>query len=158
MPLFLVSISAGILGDAFSKLFDLLWAVIEWIGNLIRNLFQTLIDLILLFFEIIFALIDGLLYFLFKIGVLAVKLFQVIFETLKVLYSLVVGFGKTLASLSYTPTSSSGTGYSEMLGMLFQKASVLQLNVIAYILLFIIWMFTAVSAMKLVSSIRIGGD
>jgi len=151
-------ISAGILGDAFGKLFDLLWAIIEWIGNLIRKLFQSLIDLLVMFFKVIFALIDGFLYFLYKIGVLAVKLFQVLFETGKVLVSLVVGFARTLASLTYTPRGSSGTGYSEMLGNIFSRASVLQLDVIAYILLFVLWMFTAVMAIRLISSIRVGGD
>ncbi|GIN62758.1 hypothetical protein J27TS8_27510 [Robertmurraya siralis] len=148
----------GIIGDAFGKLFGVIWDGIKWLGNLLWSLFQGLIDIIVGFFEVIYALIAGLLYFLFKIGVLAVKLFTLLLETAKILWSLVVGFGKTLASLAYSPRGGSGTGYSEMLGKLFDNLSLLQINVIAYILLFILWMFTAVGAIKLISSIRVGGD
>lgn len=148
----------GIIGDAFGKLFGVIWDGIKWLGNLLWSLFQGLINIIVNFFEVIFALIAGLLYFLYKVGILAVKLFTLLFETAKILWSLIVGFARTLSSLSYTPRSSSGTGYSEMLGKLFKNLSVLQIDVIAYILLFVLWMFTAVGAMKILSSIRVGGD
>jgi hypothetical protein len=159
----------GIIGDAFNKLFGFLgsifgglfgviWDVIKWIGNLIKSLFQGLLDVLIGFFKAIYALIDGILYLLYMIGVLAVKLFLVIFEAAKILWSLVVGFGRTLASLNYTPRSSSGNGYSEIMGKLFKNLSVLQLDGIAYILLFCIWFTTAVAAIKLISSIRVGGD
>jgi hypothetical protein len=148
----------GILGDAFGKMFGVIWDVIQWIGQLIKSLFQDLIDLIVSFFEIIYALIDGVLYFLFKCGVLIVKLFILLFETAKLLWSLVVGFTKTLASLTYIQRGSSGTGYSETLGKLFDSLSVLQIDRIAYVSLFALWMGTAVAAIKLLSSIRVGGD
>ena len=73
--LFLVSI--------FSTLFDVIWDGIKWIGNLLRKLFQNLLDVLIGFFKVIYALIDGLLYLLYMIGVLAVKLFLVIFEASK---------------------------------------------------------------------------
>lgn len=145
-------------GDLFGKLFDVIWEVIKWIGRLLKKLFEVLIDLLTSFFTVIFELIEGILYLLYMIGVLAVKLFQVIFEAAKILWSLMVGFARTLASLSYTPRSSGGHGYSEVIGKLMTNLSVLQIDVIAYILLFVIWFITAISAMKLISSIRVGGD
>ncbi|MDP4086022.1 MAG: hypothetical protein Q8934_15570 [Bacillota bacterium] len=148
----------GLIGSAFGKLFNVIWSGITWVGQLLKNLFQGLIDLFVNFFKVIYDLIDGLLYFLYKCGILIVKLFQLLFETAKLLWSLVVGFGKTLSSLSYTPQSSSNTGYSSMLGKLFNDLSFLQIDVVAYILLFILWIVTAVAAMKLLSSIRVGGD
>lgn len=159
----------GIIGDAFGKLFNFLgslfsalWGVIwdglKWIGNLLKNLFQGLIDLFIGFFEVIYALIEGLLYLLYMIGVLAVKLFLVIFEAAKVLWSLIVGFGRTLASLTYSPRGSGGNGYSEMIGKLFTSLEPMQINVVAYILLFCLWFITAIAAIKLISSIRVGGD
>lgn len=92
------------------------------------------------------------------IGVLAVKLFLVIFEAAKFLWALIVGFAKTLASLSYSPRGSGGNGYSEMLGKLFTALEPMQINVVAYILLFCLWFVTAIAAIKLISSIRVGGD
>lgn len=151
-------LAAGILTDAFGKLFGVIWNVIKWIGNLIRNLFQGFIDVIIDFFEVMYALVDGLLYFIFKIAILAVKLFQIFFEIAKLIWALITGLSNTLVSLSYTPQTSSQTGYSEILGTLFSNLSYLQIDVIAYILLFIMWMTTAVSAIKLLSSIRVGGE
>ena len=147
-----------IIGDAFGKLFAVIWDVILWIGGFIKKLFQGLIDVVVAFFTAIYQVIEGLLYLLYMIGVLAVKLFLVLFEALKVLWSLVVGFGRTLASLVYTPKSGAGNGYSEMIGNLFDYASIFQLNSFAIILSFGIWFGTAVGAMKLISSIRVGGD
>jgi len=148
----------GIIGDAFGKLFSLIWQVVLWVGNLIKSLFQGLVDILIGFFKVIYDLIEGLLYLLYMIGVLAVKFFLVIFNGAKLLWSLVVGFGRTLASLSYSPRGGSGNGYSEMIGRLFDNLSVLQLTPIAYILLFALWFITAITAIKLISSIRVGGD
>lgn len=158
---FFVSIFAGLfgfLGDVFGKLFGLMWDVAKWIGNLLKKLFQSLADIFLAFFKVIYALIDGLLYFLYMIGVLAVKLFMVIFEAAKLLWALIVGFARTLASLAYTPKGGGGNGYSEMIGKLFNALKPLQIEPIAYILLFCLWFVTAIAAIKLISSIRVGGD
>lgn len=148
----------GFLGDIFGKLFGVIWNAIKWLGKAIGAFFQKLIDIIVGFFKVIYALIEGLLYLLYMIGVLAVKLFQVIFEAAKCLWSFIVGFGRTLGSLAYSPRGSGGNGYSEIIGRLFDGLGYLQLNAIAYILLFMIWFVTAISAIKLISSIRVGGD
>jgi hypothetical protein len=159
----------GIIGSAFSKLFNFLgslfgglfgviWNAIQWLGNALKKLFQNLLDVLIGFFKVIYDLIDGLLYLIYMIGVLSVKLFLVIFEAAKVLWSLIIGFGRTLASLHYSPQSGGGNGYSQMIGKLFTDLQVMQIDVIAYILLFILWFVTAISAMKLISSIRVGGD
>lgn len=148
----------GFLGSLFSRLFGVLWDAIKWLANNIRKFFQNLLDVLIGFFKVIYALIDGLLYLLYMIGVLAVKLFLVIFEAAKVLWSLIVGFGRTLASLHYSPQSGGGNGYSEMIGKLFTNLKVLQIDSIAYILLFMLWFVTAITAIKMISSIRVGGD
>lgn len=146
----------GVIGDAFKKLFGLLWDVIQWIGRFIYKLFKPLIDVILKVVEVFFALIDAFLYFIYCIGLVVVKLFIIIFQAAKLLWSLVVGLGHTLASLTYVPHSPNN-GYSSTIGKLFGVMEPLQINTIAYILLFIIWFFTAISAIKLISSIR-GGE
>lgn len=145
-------------GNLFSTLFSLIWEAIKWLGNLLKMLFQGLIDILIAFFKVIYQLIEGLLYLLYMIGVLAVKLFLVIFEAAKILWSLIEGFGRTLASLSYSPRGSGGHGYSEMIGKLMTSLNVLQIDVLAYVLLFVLWFVTAISAMKLISSIRVGGE
>lgn len=142
------------IGEAFRRLFNVVWNVGEWLLNGIRSIFQTLIDIIVGFFEVIFALISGLLYLIYMIGLLAVKLFQVIFEVALILWSLVEGFARTLASLTYTPRTSGNHGYSETIGKIFQKLEPLQIEPIAYILLFILWFATVIGAIQIISSIR----
>lgn len=146
----------GIIGDAFKKLFDVIWDVIKWIGRQIANLFQFLIDILIAFFKVIYDLIAGLLYFLYKIGVLAVKLFQLFLETAQLLWSFVVGLIRTMGQLVFSPiVSSPNNAYSGMIGNVMTQANtVFQLNSVAYILLFVIWVSTAVSAIKLLSSIK----
>jgi hypothetical protein len=141
----------------FEGLFGVIWDVGDWLLGGIASIIQTVIDIITGFFEVIFALISGLLYLLYMIGVLATKLFQLIFEIALLIWSLVEGFGRTLASLVYTPSTTGGHGYSEVIGKVFDKLSVLQITPIAYILLFILWYTTAIAAMRLITSIR-GGD
>jgi len=152
-----VAVRLGIIGDFASKLFNTIWNGIKWIGQQIANMFQGLIDILVAFMDLIFALVASLFYFLFKLGHVVIDFFQLIFNVLKILWSFVVGIGKTLASLSYTPRSSSNTGYSEMLSNIFDSLSYLQIDVIAYIALFIIWFSTGFGAIKILSSIK-GGD
>lgn len=143
----------------FAKLFDVIWSAIKWLGELIAKLFKALLDLLLSFFKFIYQLVEAFLYFLYNVGLIAVKLFQIFFELGKLIISFFVGLGRTLQSLVYTPTSSGGHGYSETIGKVFNAAAgPLQLNVIAYILLFGIWLFTAIQVIKLLSSIRVGGE
>lgn len=145
----------GILGDAFGKLFDVIWDAIVWIAKFFRDILQTVLDVIIDFFALIYALVDGFFYFLWSIGVLAIKLFLLFFEIGKFVVSLFIGFGKTLASIFYTQRSSSGHGYSEMIGNIFSMANnYLQLNVIAVILLFVIWFVFVISAMRIIETIR----
>lgn len=146
------------LGEIFGKLFSLIWEAIKWIGDLLAKLFQGLIDIIVGFFKVIFELIEGVLYLLYMIGVLAVKLFLVLFEAAKVLWSLISGFVNTLSSLQYTPQTGGGNGYSATIGKLFTSLQVLQIEPIAYIMLFCLWFITAIGAIKLISSIRVGGS
>ncbi|MBM4765468.1 hypothetical protein GNT69_24980 [Bacillus sp. B15-48] len=147
----------GFLGDVFGTLFSVIWDAIVWIGGLLKTLLQSLLDVLIGFFQVIYALIDGILYLIYMIGVLAVKLFLVIFETGKILWAFIVGLGNTLSSLQYTPRSSPGNGYSDILGRLFTNLEVLEINTFAYILLFLVWVITAVAAIKLISSIKGGG-
>ncbi|MBM7543257.1 hypothetical protein [Amphibacillus cookii] len=148
----------GVITDAFGKLFTILWDVAMWIYNGFLAIFQHIIDIIIDFFTIIIDLIRGLLYLIYMIGVLAITLFRVLLEAAQILWSLIIGFGNTLASLNYAPRGSGGHGYSDMIGRLFEALEPMQLTPIAYILSFSIWFITAISAMKLISSIRVGGS
>lgn len=150
----------GIIGDAFSKLFSVIWMALSWLGKQIGKFFQSLFDLLINFFMFFYDLIAGLLYLLFKIGVLAVKLFQVLLAAGQLLWSFIVGLIRTMGQLVYNPIGSSpNNAYGSMMGQVMTQAnSAFQLTSVAYILLFVIWISAAISAIKIISSIRVGGE
>lgn len=148
----------GIVGDAFKKLFGVLWDIIQWLGKLLYKIFEPIIDFFKMILDVIFAIVDSILYFIYQVGVLIAKLFIILFETGKLLWSLIVGFAKTLASLNFSPRGSGGNAHSENIGKIFHMLEPLQLNAVATILLFLIWFTTAIAAIKYISSTRIGGD
>lgn len=138
----------------FARLFRLLKECFEWLGQLLERIFQALIDVLVSFFTVIYDLIRAVLYLIYMIGVLAVKLFQVLWAIGKLLWSFIEGFGRTVASLFYTERTSSGHGYSEMMGRVAANLDVLQLDVVAYILLFIIWVMTALGVIQVISTFK----
>lgn len=148
----------NILWEVAKWIGELLWEVIKWIGELLWTLLTALFDFLMVFFQFIYDLVAGLLYFLYQIGVVAVKVFTLFLELALLIWSFIVGLLTTLASLQYSPSGSGGNGYSDMIGKLFTAAEPLQLNVVAYILLAIIWVFTAIQTIKILSGLRVGGD
>lgn len=154
---FIISVLLSIwdfLYGAFSQLFKLLYQLFVWLGELLQRLVQSLIDVLVSFFMVIYDVIRGLMYLIYMIGVLAAKLFIVLFELAKLLWSFVQGLGKTIGSLFYTERASSGHGYSEMMGRIVDSMDVLQLDVVAYILLFLIWIMTAFGVMSVIGSLK----
>lgn len=154
---FIVSVLLSIwnfLYQAVQNLFRLLWELFVWLGQLLQRLFQALIDVLVSFFMVIYDLIRGLMYLLYMIGVLAVKLFIVLFELAKLLWAFVQGFARTIGSIFYNELPSSGHGYSEMMGRVVGAMDVLQLNVVAYILLFLIWIATVFGVMSIIGSLK----
>lgn len=157
----------GIIGDAFKKLFTVIWdgitwlgrafvTAIKWLGEQIGRFFQFLIDLLVSFFIFIYELVAGFLYLIYKIGILAIRLFQVILETGKLLWSFVVGLGRTMGQLVFNPIGASpNNAYGKDIGLVMTHANnALQLNSVAYILLFVIWISTAIAVVNMISSIR----
>lgn len=157
--------STGLIGGLFSKLFSLIWNVITWIGNLIWNavkwvidqiaaLFNILFDILTNFFQLIFDLVAAVIYFVYNVGLLLVKFFELIIKIGQLLWSFVVGLTRTIGQLFYVSNGSTNA-YSNEIGQVLTYASkYLQLSVLAYILLFLIWIGTAVSVVKLISSLK----
>lgn len=146
------------IGDFMYRVFRRLFSLIEecfiWLGELLARLIQSLIDVLVSFFNVIYDLIRALLHLVYMIGVLAVKLFEVLWTLGKLLWSFVQGLGRTVSSLFYTPRASSGHGYSEIMGKVASNLHYLQLDVVAYILLFIIWVMTALGVIQIISTLK----
>lgn len=146
------------LSDVFQDLFHFLYKCFAWLGQLLTKLFQALIDVLVSFFMVIYELIKGLLYLLYMIGVCVAKLFVILLEVAQVLWAFVVGVTKTFQSIAFTPGPSAEHGYSSMMGKVASNLGVFQLDVLAYILLFIIWIFGAFGVIRIFTSLRGAGD
>ena len=144
----------GLISDAVQTLMDFLYNFAKWLGNLLSKLVQALIDVLTSFFMVIYDLIRGVLYLLYKIGVLGAKLFMIIWDVATLLWSFVVGLTKTFQSVFFAPGVSAGHGYSSVMSEVASSLSMLQLDVIAYILLFAVWLFGAFGLIKIFSTLR----
>lgn len=133
-----------------------IWSAIKWLGQQIANLFKMLFDLLIAFFTVIYDVIKGLLYFLAQILVILGKVVMLIFEAVKMLWSFLVGIGRTMSQLVYSPRGSSNANvYSTEIGRAMRMANdSLQLKPIAMILLFLVWITTAVLVVRIISSMR----
>jgi len=160
---------SNILTNSFSNLFGTIWDGITWLGNLLNSMiqsvintivngFQSIIDLFVGFFKIIYAIIDGLFYFIEKLVTLVVLFFQIIFNVAKLIFSFMQGMARTMQSLFFDPINSSNLPIGTTIGRIFNIIEPMQLNVVATILLFSIWVVTAIGVMSLISSVRVGGS
>ncbi|WP_249649181.1 hypothetical protein [Lysinibacillus sp. D4B2_S17] len=148
----------GLIKDGFQSLMDFLFNCFKWLGQLLSRLFQALIDVLVSFFMVIYELIKGLLYLLYMIGVCAAKLFLILWEVAKLIWAFVVGLTNTFQGIFFVPATSSGHGYCAMMGRVASSLNVLQLDVVAYILLFAIWLFGAFGVIRVYGSLSGAGD
>lgn len=138
----------GWIGDFFQ---NALAVVLKFIKDLFGWLFQGLINVLKAIFKPILILVAIIFYFLYKLGVLVVTLFQVLLAVGKLLYSFVMGLFKTLAGLVWIPATPDHGSWSQPIGEVFNALDVYQLNKVAYVLLFVIWILTAVGAIRILS-------
>lgn len=116
---------------------------------LLEKLFAFL-KVLLMPFLIVIAII---FYFVFKLGQLVVTLITVLLAIGKLFYSLVQGLIKTLAGFTFTTTNAPDHGsWSSAMSQAFDGLASYQLDKLAYVLLFMVWIMTAYAAIKVLSS------
>lgn len=142
---------AGVLnwiGNFFQNLFS---GGLSFIANLFGYLFQGLIDFLKLLFRPVLIVIALLFYFIYKLGELIVMLFMVLLSIGKLLYSFVMGLFRTLAGFVWTPTSPNHGQWSSPIREVFTGLEPFQLDKIAYVMIFAIWIMTAWAAIRILS-------
>lgn len=142
------------LRDAIEDFGRFLYMVFLKLYNLLAGLFQALFNVLEAFFTVIYDLIRGLLYFIYMLGVLFVKLFKVLLALGQMLWSFIEGITRTMQSMFFNELPSSGHGYSEVMGRVASMLHYYQLDVVAYILLFLIWLMTALGVIRLIPTIK----
>jgi len=145
----MISRVLGWIGDFFQNLFTVLF---RFLGNLFQNLFDSLIAVLKFIFRPILILVAIIFYFIYKLSVLFVLIFQVLLAVGKLLYSFVIGLFRTLAGIVWTPTTPQHGSWSGPIREVFLALEPYQLDKIAYVLMFAIWIMTAVGAIRILSS------
>ncbi|MFD0717687.1 hypothetical protein [Paenibacillus sp. GCM10027626] len=144
----------GYISSFFQNLFSV---SLDFLGDLFKSLFDGLIVVLKAIFKPILIVVALIFYFVYKVGELVVMLVKVLLAIGKLLYSFVMGLFKTLGGLIWTPAPPNHGAWSKPIQEVFLALEPYQLNKIAYVLMFIIWVLTAVGAIRLLSA-RGGGD
>jgi len=137
------------IGDFFQ---NLLSVVLGFISRVFGGLFQGIINVLKLIFKPIFILLGIILYVIYKIGELVVSLVLVLVAIGKLLYSFVIGIFNTLGSLTWSESPQNHGSWSGAIGEVFAALAPYQLDKIAYVISFFIWVLTALAVIKILSA------
>lgn len=137
--------------DFAKYLFSLLTELFTWLLNGLYTIIRPVIELV-----------AGIFYFIYKIGVVLVKVLELVLMVARLLGGLVAGLFKTIFGFAYSgqPASLPGS-YNAALGKIMPIINgSLQLDKVAYILIFGIWITTGFYALKIIGDLRggVGGD
>lgn len=137
----------------FSGFFQNLFTVVlSFFSDLFGQLFNGLIAVLKAIFRPILILVALIFYFVYKLAELFVTLLQVLLAIGKLLYSFVMGLFHTLAGFVWTPATPDHGSWSGPIREVFAALQPYQLDKIAYLLLFAIWIMTALGAIRILSS------
>lgn len=137
------------ISDAFGFLFGFLSDIGTWLLDGIMTIFQPILDII-----------GAIFYLLYYLGLVLVKVLHLVFNVCKLLIGLIAGIFQTITGLSYTGTSNTiiPGKYTEAFSQIGNTMTMLQLDKVAYILIFGLWIFTAFAAIRIIGSMRGGGE
>lgn len=141
-----------IFGGVYNFFANLIGALVSWIAKALGWLLEKLFAFLKLLFKPLFILIAIIFYFLFKIAELFVLLFSVLLSIGKLFFALVKGLVLTITGLSFTPSTPNHGAWTDPMEQAFQGLSYFQLDKIAYVLLFAIWIVTAYVAIRILSN------
>ncbi|RRJ54006.1 hypothetical protein EHV15_36205 [Paenibacillus oralis] len=148
-----------ILSACWTFLERLFRRLFEFLGSLFGKLFQTLFDFLKVLLRPIFIVIALVLYVVYKIAELAIALLKLFLGIAKLLVMFVKGIFVTLAGFTFTPSARSDGSWTPIFKNVLQNGlNYFQLDTLAYVLMFCIWFATGFAAIRIIGSIRNGGD
>ncbi|MMZ53862.1 hypothetical protein D1872_156680 [compost metagenome] len=140
----------------FQRLFKTLFKVL---ADLFNKAFHSLFDFLQNLLRPVFVVIALVFYVVYKIAELAITLIKLFVAIGKVLVMFVKGIFVTLSGFTFTPSARSDGSWTPIFKNVVDNGlSFFQVDTIAYVLIFCIWFATGFAAIRIVSSIRNGGD
>lgn len=148
------------LNRIFSGVYDFFSNLMTVVGEGISNMFAWLGQMIIDFLKILFApilyIVGFIFYLIFKIGEIAVLLLNVLYQISMIFVSLIKGIFLTLAGLTYTPNTADHGTWTSIFNNISDSYGLFQLDNVAYVLMFLIWISTAFIAVRTLASMRGG--
>lgn len=136
------------IADGFNYLFSFLS---DGFGFILDGIFQL--------FKPILSFLDMIFYFIYKLGVIVVKIVALVFAVGRLLVGLIEGLFATIFGFSYSGRPAQlPSSYANAFARLQPTMAKLQLDKVAYILQFGLWLFTAFAATTIIGKMRGGGD
>lgn len=135
----------------FGRLFEFISFLFGW-------LFQKLFDFLKMLFRPLFIVIALLLYVVYKIAELAIVIIKLFLALGKLVLAFIKGIFTTLAGFTFTPTTPNQGSWTPIFKNLTNGLTYYQLDTLAYVLQFLIWFTVAWAALRILGSIRNGGD
>lgn len=134
------------LGDAFGSLFSFL-------GSLFSGLFEGLKELLVTLFAPVLQLIAAIFYFLYKLGLLLVSVIEILFRFVFFFVYVMKGLLATLIGLSYSgKTAVLPARYQEVIDNVQPALQMAQMDKIAVLCLWAVWVFIAIALIKVVGA------
>lgn len=147
-----------ILRAGWTFLERMLQRLLEFLSSLFGHLFNALFSFLKVLLRPIFIVVALLLYFVYKIAELAITLISVFLSLGKLLMAFIKGIFITIGGFTYAPTTPNNGAWNNVFNNVVGSLGPYQLDKIAYLLLFCIWITTAFAAIKIIGSIRNGGE
>ncbi|RIV28814.1 hypothetical protein D2Q93_02130 [Alicyclobacillaceae bacterium I2511] len=143
---------AKTIGGFFSWLFSGIKQLVQWLMNGIASFFQAL-------FAPILAIINAFFFFVEQLGVLLGLLFQLLLQVVHVLLAFAAGLFKTFTGLTESTSSPSlPADVSSPFAHMSTVLGMLQLDNLAYVLRFGVWMLTALAVVRMLGNFGLGGS
>lgn len=135
------------IADGFNYLFDLLASLFYKIMNGLLWMLQPVFDLIALIFS-----------FVVWIGIIVGKIVLLVFALGKMLVGLIVGLFATITGFGYSGGKTNlPASYNDVYTHIKPFLATMQIDKVAYLLQFGIWLMTAFMALNLIGNMRGGG-
>lgn len=149
-------------GRFFGSIFDffqnLTQTVLGWLGSFFGYLFEKLFAFLKFLFSPVLILIAIIFYFIYKVAETVLMLLKVLLGIGKLVFALLKGIMLTISGLTYqTPLPPNHGSWTPVFGEVVTGLNYFQLDKVAYVLLFLVWITTAVAAVKILTS-RGGGQ
>lgn len=127
--------------------------LISMMVHMFSQLFTALKDLLVFLFTPLLQLIGTIFYFLYKLGVLIVAVIELVFKLVFFFAYVMKGLFVTLIGLSYNGAAARiPTRYQEVFNQLDPALDFFQLDKVAVLCMWAIWIFVGISIIKIIGA------